>query len=197
VHEAGRLGLDTFAKLRLLDINGNLGVSDDLPSSWFAMRALTTLDISNTGTGGTLQEDFVAFQELRVFRTINCPGISGTLPPVWGLLKLEVLEITNSALTGVLPPEWAGAAPSRQAAATATSSPEKSAATPAANGMQTHLQLTQTAHPDALGMQRLRVLDLYVLGHGRPRGGLTGALPASFAQLEQLQVSGVSTYGQG
>ncbi|WIA23164.1 hypothetical protein OEZ86_010058 [Tetradesmus obliquus] len=122
VHEPGRPSLDSFTQLRHLDISGNPALSGDLPSSWFAMRGLTTLDISATGIKGTLPEDFAAFQELRVFRAVACPGVTGSLPPAWGLLKLE----------------------------------------------------------------RLRVLDLSLSAPGR--GGLGGALPAAFAQLEQLQV---------
>uniref|UniRef100_A0A383W896 Uncharacterized protein n=1 Tax=Tetradesmus obliquus TaxID=3088 RepID=A0A383W896_TETOB len=194
VHEPSRPGLDSFTKLRHLDISGNPGLSSDLPNSWFAMRGLTTLDISATGIGGTLPEDYAAFQELREFRAVDCPGITGRLPPAWGLLKLGVLEITNAALTGGLPPEWADAAAQQKAAAALAASLEARAASavavPASAASEAEAEQNGTdsvaAQPVVLGMQRLRVLDLSVAGPGR--GGLSGALPAAFAQLEQLQV---------
>jgi hypothetical protein len=171
------------------------------------MCALTNLDISNTGIGGTLPEKFAAFQELQEFRAVNCPGISGTLPPAWGLLKLEVLKITNSALTGGLPPQWADVTALQQAAlavgavsleakageARATAASHAIPVSDAVGGMPASFQ-QHLMQSSALGMQRLRVLDLSVSGPSR--GGLTGGLPASFAQLEQLQVS-CRLYAQG
>jgi hypothetical protein len=184
-----------MTQLRYLDISHNPGITGDLPNSWFTLRALTTLDISHTGIGGTLPEDYAAFQELREFKAVNCPNIYGQLPPAWGLLKLEVLEITNSGISGVLPREWADAMALRQAAVSLSASQEaKSVVTPVAmtaaaleSGVAAVGSDAASAQPAALAMQRLRVLDLSVVGPGK--GGLTGALPETFAALEQLQVS--------
>uniref|UniRef100_A0A383W9E1 Uncharacterized protein n=1 Tax=Tetradesmus obliquus TaxID=3088 RepID=A0A383W9E1_TETOB len=189
--DPSRPGLESFTKLRHLDISGNPALTGDLPSSWFAMRALTTLDISATGIGGTLPEKFAAFQELREFRAVDCPGITGILPPAWGLLQLEVLEMTNAALTGGLLPEWADAAALQQAAAALAASMEAQAAAPAAaasgaSGAKQTSPPTASAQPAVLGLQRLRVLDLSVAAPGT--GGLSGALPAALAQLGQLQM---------
>jgi hypothetical protein len=187
VHQENKRGMDAFVKLRHLNISSNPDVTGSLPVSWFAMRALTALDISNTGIGGTLPDDFAAFQELRMFRAVNCPGLSGQLPPSWGLLQLEVLEMTNTALTGELPAEWADAAALQRAAAALAASLEVDTA--AADGLQSKVLQASAQPGGALGLQRLRVLDLSVSEHVG-RGGLAGGLPAAYAQLDQLQVIG-------
>jgi hypothetical protein len=191
-HEDGRPGLDAFVELRHLDISRTPAVTGSLPGAWFAMRALTTLDISNTGISGTLPEDYAAFQELQEFRAVNCSGIAGLLPPSWGLLQLEVLEITNSALTGGLPEEWADAAALQEAATTLAASLQGKAVAATTRAPLKARDAPSSAvqasvQPVALGLEQLRVLDLSVSGPGRRR--LAGALPASFAQLKQLQVS--------
>jgi hypothetical protein len=60
---------------------------------------------------------YMALQELRVFRAANCSGITGKLPPEYGLLNLDVLQLTNTALTGTLPAEWASPVSVRKIAA--------------------------------------------------------------------------------
>jgi hypothetical protein len=194
VQEPSRSGLDFLTQLRHLDISHNPGITGHLPNTWFSMRSLTTLDISHTGIGGTLLEDYAAFQELREFRAVNCPGIIGQLPPAWGLLKLEVLEITNSGISGVLPPEWADAVAMKNAALSLSALKEaKGLAMPTttqeASGADAGVELA-SAQPAAPAMQQLRVLDLSVLG--AKKGGLMGTLPGSFAALGQLQVGGLS-----
>jgi hypothetical protein len=180
-----------LTQLRHLDISHNPGITGDLPNNWFNMRALATLDISHTGIGGTLPEDYAAFQELREFRAANCPGITGQLPPAWGLLKLEVLEITNSGITGTLPREWADALALERAASSWSASLEgrglAAAATTAqkAREVDVSLKLAGVALV-ALGFQQLRVLDMSVSGPAK--GGLRGTLPEIFAALERLQV---------
>jgi hypothetical protein len=174
-------GLTYFEDLKHLDISSNPRLTGQLPNSWYTLGALQTLDLSHTGVSGTLPSAYAALQQLREFKAVNCSGIAGTLPPTWGLLKLQVLEITESGITGGLPLEWVDAAALQlawQASVAAGATPERGYKAAAAEiaGVQ----------PSALGLQQLRVLDLSVSRPGK--GGLTGALPGSYAAMELLQV---------
>jgi hypothetical protein len=193
LERAPQPGLRSFEDLQHLDISRNPSIAGQLPSSWYTLGALQTLDISHTSISGTLPPAYAALQQLREFCAANCSGIVGTLPPTWGLLKLQVLEITESGLTGVLPLEWADAAALQQAwhaavSVSAAAAPDlelgSTAARPAA-GAAAAAQIA-AAQPNALGLQQLRVLDLSVSGPGK--GGLTGTLPGSYAAMDQLQV---------
>ncbi|WIA23158.1 hypothetical protein OEZ86_010054 [Tetradesmus obliquus] len=163
-------GLESFTKLHHLDISGNPALTGDLPSSWFAMRALTTLDISATGIGGTLPEKFAAFQELREFRAVDCPGITGILPPAWGLLQLERLRVLDLSVAA---PGTGGL----------------SGALPAAFAQLGQLQMlvlsghnfNESLPPAWTRLKQLRVLDV-------SRNSLTGSLPEWYASMLQLAV---------
>jgi hypothetical protein len=163
------------------------------------MALLQSINISHTGVTGSLPASYAALQQLREFRAANCTGITGLLPPTWGLMKLEVLEITNSGLSGSLPLQWADALAlsqvldETQAWAKLMLQADAAILLGAGTADAVHMHdagdSQAVAQPRALGMSRLRVLDL---GTAAPvRGGLTGALPGSFAALEQLQVSAV------
>jgi hypothetical protein len=180
-------GLTNFEDLQHLDISRNPRIAGTLPNSWYTLGALQTLDVSHTGVSGTLPSAYAALQQLREFRAVDCSSIVGTLPPTWGLLKLQVLEVTESGLTGGLPIEWADATALQQAwqasnaVAAATSS--EPGHTPVAAAAAAKIAAVELS---ALGLQQLRVLDLSVSGPGK--GGLTGVLPGSYAAMEQLQV---------
>jgi hypothetical protein len=184
-------GLETLQDLRHLDISNNPGISGSLPSSWYALAALQTLDVSNTGVSGSLPAVYAALQQLREFRAVNCSGLSGQLPPAWGLLNLEVLEVTNSALSGTLPRAWADTAALRQAAATAASSVSAgSHSDPLSPQRNTASDAVVQALGQAAalgGLQQLRVLDLSA--SDAIIGSMYGPLPDSFATFGQLQVS--------
>jgi hypothetical protein len=183
-------GLTYFEDLQHLDISRNPSISGQLPNSWYTLGALQTLDVSHTSVSGTLPSAYAALQQLREFRAADCSSIVGTLPPTWGLLKLQVLEITESGVTGGLPIEWADATALQQAwqasSAVAAAISSESGHTPVAAAAAAKIAAVE---PSALGLQQLRVLDLSVSGPGK--GGLTGALPGSYAAMELLQVGGM------
>lgn len=188
-------GLDTFLSLRHLDLSHNPGITAGLPSSWYVLFKLQTLDISHTGVTGPLPTAYAALQQLREFRAANCTGISGQLPAAWGLLNLEFLEITNSGLTGGLPSAWADANVLQQSRTSfiAALRNRTTAVTKAADDLAAGAAAAATQpavdQPGPLGLLHLRVLGLSVTEPGR--GGLAGSLPGSFAAMTQLQV-GVS-----
>jgi hypothetical protein len=219
---AHRAGLDTFQELRHIDLSHNPSINGSLPSSWYSLAALRVINISHTGITGRLPSSYAALQQLKEFRASNCTGVIGQLPPTWGLLKLEVLEVTNSALTGTLPPEWVDAAALQQ---TVHALQLRSRTIPVAQlqlqrftmikhvpvpeaesitATPLNLEVATTeptasetagalAGPATLGMLNLRVLDLSVAQAAAVRRGMSGTLPASFAALEQLQVSMCTT----
>jgi hypothetical protein len=198
-----------FRQLQHLDISNNPGVNGSLPSSWFALKRLQTLDVSGCSISGTLPALYMALQELKVFRAVSCLGISGRLPAEYGLLNLNTLQLTNTALTGTIPSEWANPAALRSLAAShmralsGTSGfvnstthaaaafgsvlvPSSSAPLRAAShSVAARLRAAQ-AGGALMGLQQLRVLDLSVASPGS--GRLTGTLPCSFAAMKQLEV---------
>jgi hypothetical protein len=211
LEDANYPSLADLLSLRHLDLCHNPRITGALPSSWHTMVELQTLNILHTGVSGPLPEAYPSLQQLREFKAVNCTGISGQLPATWGLLNLKVLEVTNSGLTGSLPKEWADAGAlqrARAAAAAAAADVARSiteemsamtAAAPAqewtAAGRTSTTSATTSAQlsadqPGLLVMLQLRVLDLSMLGASK--GGLTGTLPGSFANMQQLQV-GVRT----
>jgi hypothetical protein len=181
LEDSSQAGLADFMSLRHLDLSHNPGITAELPSSWYLLSELEIVIISHTGIQGTLPASYAALQQLREFRAANCTGITGQLPATWGLLNLEVLEVTNSGLTGGLPSEWADASALQRARkAVASGTAILSSATARVQ--------PASGQPGPLGLLQLRVLDVSVLGPGR--GGLTGTLPGSFAAMTQLQVGG-------
>ncbi|WIA11166.1 hypothetical protein OEZ85_011299 [Tetradesmus obliquus] len=145
---------------------------------------------SNTGVSGTLPNVYAALQQLQEFSALNCSELSGQLPPAWGLLNLEVLEITNSKLSGELPREWTDAAALRQAAAAAASSTlldlgQWNGASPQSKvaGAAVVQSLPQPAA--RAGLAKLRVLDLSVSGSST--GKISGSQLDNFSGFEQLQ----------
>uniref|UniRef100_A0A383VUL3 Leucine-rich repeat-containing N-terminal plant-type domain-containing protein n=1 Tax=Tetradesmus obliquus TaxID=3088 RepID=A0A383VUL3_TETOB len=184
-------GLETFQDLGHLDISNNPGIRGGLPSAWFCLSALRTVNVSNTGVSGTLPNVYAALQQLQEFSALNCSELSGQLPPAWGLLNLEVLEITNSKLSGELPREWTDAAALRQAAAAAASSTlldlvQWNGASPQSKvaGEAVVQSLPQPAA--RAGLAKLRVLDLSVSGSST--GKISGSQLDNFSAFEQLQV---------
>jgi hypothetical protein len=197
LEDAHQPGLVRFLSLRHLDLGHNPGITAELPSSWYVLQDLETINISHTGIVGTLPAAYAALQQLREFRAVNCTGITGQLPATWGLLNLEVLELTNSEINGVLPSEWADASALQRVGKAnvltalkgrTTTASEKGpmAAAAAAAIRAARVQLTAD-QPGQLGLLQLRVLDLSVSGPGK--GGLTGTIPRSFAAMARLQVS--------
>jgi hypothetical protein len=184
LEDSAQHGLTDFISLRHLDLSHNPGITAELPSSWYVLHQLETINISHTGITGTLPASYAALQQLREFRAVNCTGITGQLPVTWGLLNLEVLEVTNTGLTGGLPSEWADASALQRKAAMSSTGTE----TAASDGPAAAAARLQPAsgQPGPLGLLQLRVLDLSVSTPGR--GGLTGPLPGSFAAMTQLQV---------
>jgi hypothetical protein len=183
------LGLHTFRQLRHLDISDNPGISSTLPSRWFELTTLQVLDISGSGIVGVLPA--LLMQSLRKFRAVNCTGMSGQLPREYGLLNLKVLQLTNTALTGTLPVEWASpAALRRMAAVAATTATTTARPASAADGLHVTTEITKELPKGdggaVIGLQQLHVLDLSIAGGSR--GGLSGSLPGSFAAMKQLQV---------
>lgn len=77
-------GFDAFPNLVTLDISGNLGVTGPLPDELAVLTNLQVLDVSGCSISGTLPISFVALQQLREFRAVNCAKLSGTLPEDWG-----------------------------------------------------------------------------------------------------------------
>jgi hypothetical protein len=186
VESTAQPGMKPFQQLRHLDISNNPGIIGTLPSSWRGLTALQSINVSHTGIFGTLPAAYAALQDLRVFSAGNCTGLSGQLPPAWGLLNLEVLEITNSAISGDLPREWADsvAMMPRGMREAVSKTPSQSNVVPSSG-----VVLPGQGRPVALahgGLQQLRVLDLSVAGP--KKGGMQGTLPDYLATLGQLQV---------
>jgi hypothetical protein len=180
-------GLADFLSLRHLDLSHNPSITAELPSSWYVLHKLQTINISHTGVTGTLPAAYAALQQLREFRAVNCTSITGQLPVTWGLLNLQVLEVTDSGLTGNLPSEWADASALQRArtAADAAMRTNISAVDGQSNAAAAAIQ-PASDQPGPLGMLQLRVLDLSMGERGR--GGLAGTLPGSFAAVIHLQV---------
>jgi hypothetical protein len=139
---------------------------------------------------------YMALQELKVLRAINCTGITGKLPSEYGLLNLDVLQLTNTALTGTLPAEWASPTTARKIAAAfargtsynigLAGTGQAAAQQTAAHQVASRVRAAQ-AGGEAAGLQRLRVLGLSVADPGQ--GGLSGKFPNRFAAMKQLEVS--------
>ncbi|WIA11335.1 hypothetical protein OEZ85_011458 [Tetradesmus obliquus] len=157
-------GFDAFPNLVTLDISGNPGVTGPLPDELAVLTNLQVLDVSGCSISGTLPISFVALQQLREFRAVNCTKLSGTLPEDWGMLaNLEVLAVTNAGISGPLPLEYADYLAMQKAAA-------GNATGRGASG---------------LGMLKLRQLLL----NGN---NLSGSLPVQYAQMRDLQVVNLS-----
>jgi hypothetical protein len=76
---------NAFPNLRVLDISSsNPGITGPLPQELALLTILRILDVSGCGVSGTLPVSFVALQQLREFRAVNCTALSGTLPRDWG-----------------------------------------------------------------------------------------------------------------
>jgi hypothetical protein len=178
-------GFEALKQLRHLDISHNPGITGNLPKNWFTLSDLQILDISYTGITGTLPAAYAALQNMQEFRAVNCTGITGQLPPAWGLLPLEVLEITNSGLSGTLPKEWTDAAAMRGAAMEVAAAMHAEALDALHDS---YAGRSATIEPASLALEGLRVLDLSVSLPGK--GGMSGALPEGFSTLTQLQVCG-------
>lgn len=66
---------------------------------------------------------------MRVLTALNCPGLTGTLPKEYGMLKnLEVFEVSGAQLNGMLPAEWADATAMRSVAGAAAKAAERTRA---------------------------------------------------------------------
>jgi hypothetical protein len=66
------------------------------------LTSLQLLDVSGCGIPGTLSRLYMSLQKLKVLNCVDCPGITGTMPPEYWLLRLETLQLTNTALTGTM-----------------------------------------------------------------------------------------------
>jgi hypothetical protein len=100
-------GLAALTNLQNLDLSNNAELGGQLPDWLAGLTALQTLNISHTGIGGSLPTSYVSLQQLLEFRAVSCSNISGKLPLEYALLqRLQVLEVSNSGLSGPLPVEW-------------------------------------------------------------------------------------------
>ncbi|WIA11339.1 hypothetical protein OEZ85_011462 [Tetradesmus obliquus] len=130
--DVSQAGPDAFPSLATLDISGNPVITGPLPDELALLTNLRVLDVSGCGVSGSLPASFVALQQLREFRAVNCSGLKGPLPVEWGLLaELEVLAVTNAGISGPLPPEYADVYGAQQVAASAAAATTAATATAA------------------------------------------------------------------
>lgn len=82
--DVSQAGPDAFPSLATLDISGNPGITGPLPDELALLTNLRVLDVSGCGVSGSVPASFVALQQLREFRAVNCSGLKGPLPVEWG-----------------------------------------------------------------------------------------------------------------
>jgi Leucine-rich repeat (LRR) protein len=75
---------NAFPNLKVLDISRNPSITGPLPEELALLTNLRVLDVSGCAVSGTLPVSFLALQQLREFRAVNCSGLSGSLPTEWG-----------------------------------------------------------------------------------------------------------------
>lgn len=75
---------NAFPNLAVLDVSTNPGLTGPLAEELAVLTNLRVLDVSGSDVSGSLPISFVALQELREFRAVNCTRLSGSLPVDWG-----------------------------------------------------------------------------------------------------------------
>jgi hypothetical protein len=81
-----------------------VSVSGSLPDSWSSLTHLTYLDLSHTGVSGTLPPDW-SVMNLEVVN-LGYNALSGSIPASWGdMSALTELYLNNNGLTGSIPLE--------------------------------------------------------------------------------------------
>jgi hypothetical protein len=142
--------LADISSLKTLNISGNAGITERLPTLYAALSNLRVLDISDCSMSGGLPVSFVALQRLQVLCASGNKQLGGSLPQLYGLLQnLRVLDVASAGLSGALPLQaWSDAAGMR-AAARAAMADARAAADAAAAALYEAKGSRTYPHPEA------------------------------------------------
>ena len=95
--------LGQMTELTDLYVDQNATMSGSIPKEIGKLKKLQRLNISQSGIGGEIPVELGQCEELLQFMAFKC-GLSGTLPDIWDMPKLQTFMVhTNPGLTGPLP----------------------------------------------------------------------------------------------
>jgi hypothetical protein len=103
----------TKLQLELINLAGNK-LRGTLPASWGGMKNLTKLFLGGYDTQGKMQGNMLQGtlpSKWCLMASLRQLGLAfntftGTLPPSWGALQLEMLQLNDNELTGSIPNSW-------------------------------------------------------------------------------------------
>ena len=96
-----------LSRLQYLYLNGN-NLNGTLPSSWFNLPSLLTLDLHDNRLSGTLPPSWGDFATLQVLALHN-NRLNGSLPVEWSAMNaIQMFRVSENNLTGTLPPQYSG-----------------------------------------------------------------------------------------
>ena len=95
--------LGQMTELTDLYVDQNATMTGSIPREIGNLKKLQRLNISQSGIGGEIPVELGQCEELLQFMAFKC-GLSGTLPDIWDMPKLQTFMVhTNPGLTGELP----------------------------------------------------------------------------------------------
>ena len=95
--------LGQMTELTDLYVDQNASMSGSIPHEIGNLKKLQRINISQSGIGGEIPAELGQCEELLQFMAFKC-NLSGTLPDIWDLPKLQTVMLhTNPGLTGNLP----------------------------------------------------------------------------------------------
>ncbi len=97
--------LGGLPNLRVLELNGNWGLTGPIPAELFGLSDLLELSLYRVGLAGPLPPDIGRLTGLREL-DLRRSGLGGPLPAELGqLVNLERLSLSQNDLVGAIPPE--------------------------------------------------------------------------------------------
>lgn len=78
------------------------GVTGVLPEEWGQWSSLSTLSLRDNSLVGTLPASWKGMSSLRYLDLRGNPGLTGTIPPEWSVLRAQIL-LSGTNITGCVP----------------------------------------------------------------------------------------------
>lgn len=151
-----------FPGLRVLNLNGNWGLSGPLPAELFELSGLRELHLYRVGLGGPLPPEIGKLTALRELM-LRYTALAGPIPAELGqLVRLQYLHMAQNDLSGPIPPELGNLVDLDYLALWDN-------------------ELTGDIPAELGNLTKLETLDI-------ERNRLTGDIPATFGNLTSLEV---------